>query len=288
MSNSKQRTILKLLGLVLGLTWFSSVFYQVDETQVVMLTRMGRPLDGIRQPGLRFKLPWPVERAIYVDQRQLFLRSEAQEMLTDDEKNVILEGYLIWKIADPLRFVETAKTRADAETRLQDLYTARMGATVGNLPFDSFVNVGLDKVDFHRVYDDVRDQINEVSRQYMGITVSKLQITGFTLPAANRGSVINRMNAERGRIAARYRSEGVEQALKIEAKAAAEHEGIMARAHAEAEAMKILAEAYRQDPEFYSFIRSLESYEAIVGDQTTLFLETDSKLFKTLYDGRGK
>jgi modulator of FtsH protease HflC len=297
MSKSKRKTILNLVLKLAVLAYFSTIFYTVDQTQVVVLTRLGAPVEGIRSPGLRYKFPWPIDRPIHVDQRQLFLRSEAQEMLTDDEKNVVLEGYLIWQIEDPLRFVETAKTREDAEKRLQDLYTARMGAKVGTLPFDSFVNVGLDKLDFHRVYDEVRDEINEVTTNYMGIKISKLQITGFTLPAANRTSVINRMNAERGRIAARYRSEGTEQALKIEAKAAAEHESIMAKAHAdattvlgkgEADAMKILAAAYSKDPEFYSFIRSLESYEAIIGDQTTLFLETDSKLFKTLYDGKGK
>lgn len=280
------------LSLAVGLFIAISSVFTVDETEVVVLTRFGAPLEDLRQPGLQFKWPWPIDRAIRVDQRQLFLRNEAQEMLTDDEKNVILEGYLIWKIKDPIRFVETAKTRESAETRLRDLYTARMGARVGNLPFDSFVNVGLDKLDFHEVYDDVGEQINKIAGVYFGISVDKLQITGFTLPTANRASVITRMNAERGRIAARYRSEGVEQALKIEAKAAAEHEEIMGKAHAEAteilgsaeaDSMRILADAYRKDPQFYEFLRSLESYESIIGDKTTLFLETDSKLFKTLY-----
>lgn len=290
--------------LIRSILWFQfaayvliSAVFTVDETEVAVVTRFGAPLEQVRKPGLHLKFPWPIDSAIRVEQRVLFLQNEAQEMLTDDEKNVIIEGYLLWRISDPIRFVETAKTRESAEIRLRDLYTARMGARVGNLPFDSFVNVGLDKLNFHDVFDEVGRQINEIARSYLGITVDGVQITGFTLPAANRASVIERMNAERARIAARYRSEGVEAALKIEAKAAAEYEDIMSDAHAkateilgkaEADSMRKLADAYRKDPKFYEFLRSLESYESIIGDKTTLFLETDSKLFKTLYGDAAK
>ncbi len=289
---NKHKLIRLILFLHLAAYVLLTAIYTVDETEVAVLTRFGAPLERVRKPGLRLKFPWPIDRVIRVDQRVLFLHSESQEMLTDDEKNVIIEGYVLWKIHDPIRFVETAKTRENAEIRLRDLYTSRMGAKIGNLPFDSFVNVGLDKLNFRDIYDQVMQQINVTARPFFGITVEGIQITGFTLPTANRASVIARMNAERARIAARYRSEGVEVALKIEAKAAAEHEDIMSVAHAtateilgkaEADSMRILADAYRKDPKFYEFLRSLESYESIISDKTTLFLETNSKLFKTLY-----
>ena len=289
---TKKKIFSILLFAAVLLAFGATALFTVDETQVGVVTRFGRALEEIRQPGLNLKMPWPIDQAILLDQRRLYLRNEPQEMLTDDEKNVIVEGYLLWHIDDPILFVETVKTRVDAETRLRDLFTARMGAKVGNLPFDGFVNVGLDRLNFHEIYDEVGRQINEITEANFGIRVHRIQITGFTLPSANRASVIARMNAERERIAARYRSEGVEQALKIEAKAAAEHERILSAAHAEATlilgkgeatALEILREAFEKDPEFYRFLRSLESYEPIVGKETTLFLESDSKLFKTLY-----
>jgi membrane protease subunit HflC len=121
-----------------------------------------------------------------------------------------------------------------------------------------------------------------------------VQINGFNLPPQNRTSVIERMRAERARIATRYRSEGEEAALKIQAEAAAERERILSEARAraealrgqgEAEALSTFAGAYSKDPDFYRFLRSLESYETILDGKTTIFLESDSQLLKAL-DGR--
>jgi membrane protease subunit HflC len=288
--NKKSLLLALLVAAGVLLAW--SCIFTVDQTEVAVVTRFGRATQPVRTAGLNFKLPWPIDGIIRVDQRRLYLDTAPQEMLTDDEKNVIVDGYLIWQIKDPIRFVETVQTRANAEARLIDLYTARMGARIGTLPFTSFVNVGSNKLEYHAIFDKVREEVEAHSDTDFGIEINAIHISGFTLPPANRASVITRMNAERSRIAARYRSEGIEQALKIEATAAAEHEAIMAKAHAsataalgkaDADALKILGEAYAKDPDFYRFLRSLESYESIVGSRTTLFLETDSKLFKTLY-----
>lgn len=279
-------------GFVLLAAWLVGTgLFTIDETQVGVVTRFGEPLDEVREPGLHAKLPWPIDHVIPVDARKLLLKSAPQEILTDDEKNVVVDAFLVWRVIDPVRFVETVQDRLGAEARLHDLYSARLGATVGTLAMEDFVSVGIDKVEFHRVAGHVREQINSTSREFYGIEITTLQISGFTLPPENRASVIARMNAERARFAARYRSEGAEASLKIEAKAAAEHEEILAGAHAqatqilgeaEAEALRILAQAYARDPEFYRFVRSLESYEAIIGKETTLFIEADSKLFKVL------
>ncbi len=286
----KRITISIAVLALLGWIATTSVF-TVDETEISVVTRFGKPLDDVRHPGLHFKFPWPVERAIKVDVRQIVLKGGPQEMLTDDEKNVVVEVYLTWKVADPKTFVATVRTMEEATARIKDLYTARLGARVGTLALEDFINVGLDKVSFHLLSERVREEVNVTTSEHFGVEVLSFQVSGFTLPVENRASVIARMNADRARIAARYRSEGAEEALKIEAKAAAKHETILAEAHAnatriigeaDAEALQILGEAYSKDPEFYEFIRSLESYESIVGANTTLFLDADSKLFKVL------
>ena len=286
-----KRSAVVVIVLVLAYWIIGTSLYTVDETEVAVVTRFGEPLEDVRNPGLQVKLPWPVDRVIRVDMRKLILKSSAQELLTDDEKNVIIEMFLTWRVKDPKQFVATVQNKTGAEARLQDLMIARLGAAVGNLALEDFINVGIDKVDFHYLSETIREQVDETAVQNFGVGVLYAQIVGFTLPVENRASVVSRMKAERARIAARYRSEGAEEALKIEAKAAAEHERILARAHAEAtkilgeaeaESLKILGEAYAKDPEFYRFIRSLESYESIIGKQTTLFLESDSKLLKVL------
>ena len=286
----KRATVIIVILVLLG--WLvSTSLFTVDETELAVVTRFGKPLEDVREPGLHAKLPWPVDRVLPVDIRRFVLKSEPQELLTDDEKNVIVEVFLVWHVIDPKLFISNVQDNKGANARLRDLLTARLGAKVGNLTLEDFINVGVDKVSFHILAEEVRRQVVATTVTNFGIEVPALQISGFTLPVANRASVINRMNAERARIAARYRSEGAEQALRIEAKAAAEHEKILADAHAkskeilgtaEAKALRILGDAYSKNPEFYRFLRSLESYESIIGKQTTLFLETDSKLLKVL------
>ena len=286
-----KRSVAILVALVLAYWIFGTSLFTVDETEVAVVTRFGEPLEEIRTPGLQVKMPWPVDKVIRVDMRKFIIKSSAQELLTDDEKNVIIELFLTWRVKNPKQFVATVQNKMGAQARLEDLYTARLGAAVGNLALEDFVNPGTDKVEFHALSEQIRQQIDDTAFQNFGVGVVSVQIAGFTLPVENRASVVSRMKAERARIAARYRSEGAEEALRIEAKAAAEHERILARAHAdatrilgeaEAEALTVLGKAYVKDPEFYRFIRSLESYESIIGKQTTLFLESDSKLLKVL------
>jgi membrane protease subunit HflC len=157
---------------------------------------------------------------------------------------------------------------------------------------ESFVNPDPEKVRIREVARRARDEVDRTARESFGIAVVDLEINGFNLPLQNRKSVIDRMRAERARIATAYRSEGEEEALKIEALSATESEAILAEARSraeairgagEAEALSILADAYRRDPEFYRFLRSLESYEVILDDKTTIFLESDSELLEVLH-----
>ena len=165
---------------------------------------------------------------------------------------------------------------------------------VSNKSRDAFVSLGLEHEDITAVSGEVLDRVKPVAAADYGIDVVKAGIVEYTLPAENRPSVIRRMISERARIAARYRSEGEERAMGIEAFAINEHEKIMAAAHAEsttilgraeADAMTTLAAAYREDPAFYKFIRALDSYDSIIDKNTTLMLPADNELFKYL-DGK--
>ena len=290
---STPRIALALAGIALiGL--LSSAVFTLDETEMGIVTRFGRPLEGTLEPGLHFKWPWPVDTVVRLDRRLLLFDNEPTEMLTRDKKNVLVDSFLCWRIEDALRFASTVKTRAEAEARLLDFATAALGAEVGKEPMESFVNEDPAQVKLNQVAERVQEVVHQQALENLGVAVVDLEINGFNLPRQNRKSVIERMRAERARIATAYRSEGEEEALKIEAEATAERERLLAEARAEAEAtrgrgeaeaMRQLAEAYREDPELYRFLRSLETYETILDEDTTLVLESDSPLLEAL-DGR--
>ncbi len=290
---SRSFTIPGLAGAaVLGLLLLASLF-TVDEGQVAIVTRFGRPLPGIDGPGLHLKAPWPIDTVLRFDSRLLVFASGPTEMLTADKKNVVVDSFLCWRIADPLLFAQTVRTRQEAEARLLDLTASEMGAAVGREPMESFIHAG-GAVRLRAVGASAGAAIGRLAAPSFGIQVVDLQINGFNLPAQNRDSVIERMRAERGRMASRYRSEGDEQALKIQAQAAAEREAILAaaasqaesiRGHGEADALRIFGAAYAKDPNLYRFLRTLDSYEKVIDDKTTLFLQSDSKLLRAL-DGK--
>lgn len=288
------KNFLRLLVVVVVLALLSTCVFTIEETEVGLVTRFGRPLDALARPGLNFKSPWPIDAVVRVDQRLLVFDNEPTEMLTRDKKNVLIDSFLCWKIDDPKRFVQTVRNRAEAEARLLDLATSELGAAVGSEPMESFLASDPSQVRLRQIAQGARETVDRLARESFGITVVDLEINGFNLPRQNRKSVIERMRAERDRIATAYRSEGEEEALKIEALAAAEREKLLAEARAEAEAirgqgeaeaLRLMAEAYRKDPELYELLRSLESYEVILDEETVIFLESDSPLLEAL-DGR--
>jgi membrane protease subunit HflC len=290
----KKSTLLLLTAVFVAALLGPTAVYTIRETEVGVVTRFGRPLDALAEPGLHVKWPWPVDAVVRVDRRLLVFDNEPAEMLTRDKKNVLVDSFLCWRIADPLRFVQTVGSRPEAEARLLDLTASELGAAVGSQPMDSFLNADPERVKLRAVADEARGQVHDLALASFGIEVVDLEINGFNLPRQNRQSVIERMRAERATIATRYRSEGEEEALKIEALSAAEREKILAEARAEAEAVRgrgeadaleLLGAAYRQDPEFYRFLRSLESYEKIIDENTTLFIESDSQLMEALNGG---
>ncbi|MEM8960025.1 MAG: protease modulator HflC [Acidobacteriota bacterium] len=301
--------ILLVTFAVLTFVWLSSSIFTIAETETGIVTRFGRPLgDTGLEPGLHVKAPWPIDSVVRIDSRLLVFDNEPAEMLTLDKKNVLVDSFVTWRVADPIRFAQTVRTRLEAEARLLDLVASELGAAVGAVPMivedgnatEAFLAIGGEgmatgTVVLDQVATQAEAEVAALARESFGIEVVDLAINGFNLPRQNRRSVIERMQAERSRIATFYRSEGEQEALEIEADAAAERARILAEAEAEAErvrgageaeALALLADAYNRDPEFYRFLRSLESWETIIDGDTTIFLESDSPLLEEL-DGDG-
>ena len=286
----RKKIISAVVAVALGFVAWDS-FYVINETEHGVLTHFGKISPPVRQPGFHLKWPWPISKIYKVDRRIHTLTDLPHELLTEDQKSILVDGYILWRTVDPIMFVEAIRTGESAVEKLQDLYMSATGIIISNMARDAFIGLGLEHEDTDIAAEEILARIAPVALESYGIEVLRAGIVEYTLPLENRPSVIERMIAERARIATRYRSEGEEQAIRIEALAINEHERLLAEAHAEAttilgtaeaEAVALLGRAYAQDPEFYKFIRALDSYDLIIDKNTTLMLPADNELFKYL------
>ncbi len=290
MTVNGKRVAATIAVIALGVVAWDS-FFIIDETQQGVLTHFGKISPPVRQPGFHLKWPRPVSRIYKVDRRIQTLTDTAHELITEDQKSILIDGYVLWRVVDPIVFVEAIRTGERAQERLRDLYLSSSGIIISNKARDAFIGLGLEHEDLGEASREIRARMEPVAMESYGVEVLRAGIVEYTLPVENRPSVIDRMISERARIAARYRSEGEEMAIRIEALAINEHEKLLADAHAEAttilgeaeaEAVALLGQAYRADPEFYKFIRALDSYDLIIDRNTTLMLPADNELFKYL------
>ena len=273
-----------------ALIWaVSASFFTVDVTEYGVVSRFGRIVRILDQPGLYLKAP--LDRVIRLDRRLLHSQPAPAEYLTADKKNVVVRSLATWRIVDPEHFLETLRTRASAEERLADLILGEIGAVLGRYPFAALVSSGESAGRFSTMVSDIAAAVAASARPAFGIDVVDVDVRKLYLPEQNQQSVFERMKAERGRMAAQYRSEGERDAQALIAQADAERTRLMAeayeqaqriRADGEAEAIRVYAEAFGQAPEFYRFQRTLEAYRKFLDGTTTLFLPADAEVFGLL------
>jgi len=278
----------------------STCFVAVDETEFVVIKRFGRPQHIILEPGLRMKWPAPVENVVRFDNRlQVFQdpppTEGPKEYLTRDKKNVEVGLATCWRIArDPdavLTFLSTVRDRAGAELRLCDIVKSQLNGVLGAQDFETLISTNGAVRRWDETIAAVREPSAQRARDSFGIEIVDLRIQRLSFPAQNRRPVFERMRAERERIAKQYRSEGEAEAMRIIAEAQLEQEHILAEARAEsarirgnadAEATRIYGAAYGIDPEFYRFVRTLQSYERGLDSDTTLILPADAPFLRLL------
>jgi modulator of FtsH protease HflC len=282
-----RRTLL-LLATALLLAALYGALFTVDVTQYGVVSRFGRIVRVVDTPGLHLKLPF--DRVLPVDRRLLYSNPGQAEYLTSDKKNVVIHSLVLWRIADPERFLGTVGTRDRAEIHLADIALAEVGAAMGNYPFAAFI-AAAGPSRFEALVAEVRGAVQAYALPAFGIEVVDVDLRQLYLPEANQEAVFERMKAERGKIAKQFRSEGERDASRMIAEAdrektrlaaAADEEATRIKAEGEAAAMGIYADAFGRDPAFYKFLRTLQAYETVLDDQTTLFLPADAEILMIL------
>ena len=270
---------------VVALVAVGLVAYTVDETQQAVIVRMGNPVRTVKEPGLHFKWPFPIESVHMFDDRVLEYDVDPEPIYTRDKKNLIVDNYARWRIEDPLVFMKAVKTRSGAQSRLDDIVYSVLREELGKHTLSEVISENREKL-MVTVTQRCREQMKA-----LGIGILDVRIKRADLPRENEAFVYNRMRAERSRIAMQYRSEGEEEALKIRAQTDLDKREIMAVAYekseklkgaGDAEALGIYANAYEKDPNFYAFTRTLQAYEKAIDEHTVLVLPPTTEFFKYL------
>lgn len=276
---------------LLALYVASTSLIAVQQTELVVVTQFGRPVRVVEEAGLAFKLPDPIQTALRIDRRLQSLDTNLREYLTQDKKNVVLGGFVVWRVREPGLFIQSVRDVAAAEQRLADLVASEFGSAVGSYPLASFLSLTEGKTQLREMADRVTAACREQALAEFGIEVLSMRVRRFGFPEQNLQSVYSRMRAERERIAKKYRAEGEEEASKIRSQtdlsvrellATAYREAQITRGRGDAESIRIYAEAFDKDPGFYKLTRTLQSYQRFIDDQTTLILSADSPLFRYL------
>jgi modulator of FtsH protease HflC len=308
---------------IVGLVLISTSMVFVDETESVIVERFGNIVqvyDRDVDRGAHFKLPWPVDLARRFDRRVQLFDPPGREMFTSDKKNVTVDVYVCWRIAEPagestpfagrplVRFYRGLGSVDLADARLDSRIRSILTTTIGQVELSRLLGVknseqgpaAEEAGPLEKLSETVRSEAMrrpseaESLRDRLGIEIVDLRITRLNLPTGNQQAVFERMKSERKKIADRYRSAGMADNQMIRSQADRQYNEILARTKAdaerirgtaEAEAVRILNAAHAQDPEFYTVITTLDAYRKILNEKTTLVLSASSSLLKMLTEG---
>lgn len=277
-----QLVAIGVLGFLILILIGGSPFFIVDIIQTAIVVQLGKPIRTITEPGLKFKIPF-IQDVIKFDKRLLDYDSEPQDVVTRDKKTLVIDNFAKWRIVEPLRFYEAFRTEEAARARLDDIIYSELRVDLGQHDLSEIISQNRSDI-----MATVTRIANEKALEY-GIEIKDVRLKRADLPEQNEKAVFSRMQAERGREAKRYRSEGEEEAQKIRSTAEKEREILLAEAYnqqqqlmgsGDAKAFRIYAEAYGRDPAFFEFLLSMEAYKKVLNKNTKLVLTPESEFFK--------
>jgi len=268
--------------IVLAIITYLSLFTVKEINQAIVL-QFGNPKKVITTAGLQWKIPF-VQNVVFLDRRILSLDPTPEEVIASDQKRLIVDAYSRFKIIDPLKFYISVGNEMVARSRLATIINSRIRNVLGKQSLATLLSE-----ERGRQMAIIQEGVNEEAKKF-GIEIIDVRIKRADLPQANSEAIYKRMQTEREREAKEFRARGAEMAVTITSTADKEVTVILANADKQSEIMKgegdgirnkIFADAFGQDPEFFSFYRAMQAYEkALIGGETTMILSPDSDFFK--------
>jgi membrane protease subunit HflC len=268
--------------IALAIITYLSLFTVKEINQAIVL-QFGNPKKVITTAGLQWKIPF-VQNVVFLDRRILSLDPAPEEVIASDQKRLIVDAYSRFKIIDPLKFYISLGNEMVARSRLATIINSRIRNVLGKQSLATLLSE-----ERGRQMAIIQEGVNEEAKKF-GIEIIDVRIKRADLPQANSEAIYKRMQTEREREAKEFRARGAEMAVTITSTADKEVTVILANADKQSEIMKgegdgirnkIFADAFGQDPEFFSFYRAMQAYEkALIGGETTMILSPDSDFFK--------
>jgi membrane protease subunit HflC len=263
--------------------WGPLVITREGQQKIVLL--LGNPVSVQTRPGLSLRLPL-VSTVLTFDRRFLYFNSESQQIQTRDAERPVIDHYVVWRIADPLKFFASFPSGVtQAEAQIDRVTRSDLREIVGRSTLAEVVTT-----DRERVMKAITEKSAAALAEF-GIEVRDVRINRTELPPGTEENVYARMRSQRQQLARKFRAEGEQDARRIRAEADrdarvtvadARRDADVLRGEGDAESARIYAEAHSLAPEFYGFLRRLEAYKKTIGAKTTLVVPPDNDFFKLL------
>ena len=283
------KTVLIFFIIALSFLGLNSLF-TMDERQQGLVLQFGEPKRVIQTSGLHFKLPL-IQNVVRYDVRILEYDLPIEEVIAVDKKRMLIDSFTRFKITDPLEFYKTVGTESSVRNRLNSNVISSLRRVVGRVTLEELLSE-----ERSNIMENIKVEVNNEASRF-GIEVVDVRIRRADLPEANSQAIYERMISERVREAKEFRAKGSEIAQKIRAEADKERTVILAeatkkseilRGEGESQSVNIYADAFQQDPEFYSFYRSMQAYGNVLGeDGTTMILSPDSEFLEFFNNSKG-
>jgi membrane protease subunit HflC len=300
-----------IAGIILFLILFNSFTFTVDEREQVIVTQFDRIVRAVvddksdpsydmlkqderfkdirieEKKGLCFKLPF-IQKTISYTNKILTYDTDPEEVFTLDKKTIVLDNYAEWEIVNPIIFMQNLGSISLAHQRIDEYIYSRLREEIGRIEASKLVT---DKDYVSEMLLRVKDFVND-KLEAQGIKIVDVRIKRTEYPEATYQNIFEQMRSERQAVATEYRSEGMKEAQRIRSEAEKEATIIEAQAYeqaqkirgeGDAEALKIYAEAYNRDPEFYQFWKTLQTYEEVIDEDTTIIISPDSDFARYIY-----
>jgi modulator of FtsH protease HflC len=263
------------------------VAFQVRESELAFVTRFGEPVRSITRPGLKLKLPTPIERVHRFDSRMRVLEAELGETTTRGRVPIIVNTYVVWRIAEPLQFYNNVGTVEGAEAKLRSQINDTQNRVIGKHTFAEFVNSDPERIRFDAIQEEMLADLGPRVKNDYGIEVKTLGIKQLKISEDNTKDVFARMQAERRRRTEETIAWGNAEANRIKSDADAIGTGLLAAAQGRAKAIRGQGDAeaakyfemMEQAPDLAMFLRNLEALRTTLKEHATLVFPADCEPF---------
>ncbi|MCD5406958.1 MAG: protease modulator HflC [Desulfotomaculum sp.] len=281
----KHLATIVILALIASVILIPQIAFIIDEREQAIILQLGEHVRTIDEPGIYFKMPF-MQKVTRMERRVLVADAPPTEFITLDKERLLVDTYSRWRIIDPHLFYKAVRNEEGAMLRLNNVAISRLREEFARHNIWDIIG-GERKA----IMNVVGQHTDEVARRDFGIEVIDVRMKRVDLPEGVQEAVFARMRAERNRMAMESRAEGAQEAKNITAAADREVVVLLAEATKEskklrgagdAQAAAIYAHAFGQDPEFFAFMRSMEAYEKLLAQETSLVLSSDSELFRFL------